>query len=157
MRVLTPSKGAGRWSPPHESRGVLRGGANSQGLCHHFFAGLKIETLIYQCFYFTKTAKNAIFSSLPLRSGYNSDKLRFNAWFYDFPYSSTWLTKGSTSSKSSAFACLGVSTRSRSLFLRHRQQKCRKLATKCHPRLNRREGIDIMPRNRYSLGYDHLP
>ena len=32
-------------------------------------------------FYFAKTAKNAIFGSFPLRSGYNSDKLRFNAWF----------------------------------------------------------------------------
>ena len=35
-------------------------------------------------FYFAKTAKNAIFSSLPLRSGYNSDKLRFNAWLGGF-------------------------------------------------------------------------
>ena len=61
---------------------------------------------------------------------------------------SSRLTKGATSSKSSAFARLGVSTRSRSLFLRHRQQKCRKLATKCHPRLHRGAGIDIMPRNR---------
>ena len=25
--------------------------------------------------------QNAILGSLPLRSGYNSDKLRFNAWF----------------------------------------------------------------------------
>jgi hypothetical protein len=45
-----------------------------------FLAGQK-EILIYQCFYFTKTAKNAIFGSLLLRSGYNSDKLRFYAWF----------------------------------------------------------------------------
>ena len=42
----------------------------------------------------------------------------------------TRLAKGSTSSKSSAFARPGVSTRSRSLFLRHRQQKCRKTRNK---------------------------
>ena len=33
------------------------------------------------------------------------------------------------------------------LFLRQRQQKCRKLATTRPPRLNRGAGIDIMPRN----------
>ena len=32
-------------------------------------------------FCFAKTAKNAIFGSLPLRSAYNSDKWRFNASF----------------------------------------------------------------------------
>ena len=32
-------------------------------------------------FYFAKIAKSAILSSLPLRSGYNSDKWHFNAWF----------------------------------------------------------------------------
>ena len=42
-------------------------------------------------------------------------------------------------------------------FLRHRQQKSWKLATKCPPRLNRGAGIDIMPRNRYTLRHDHLP
>ena len=39
---------------------------------------------------------------------------------------------------------LGVSTRNRSLFLLHRQQNCRELATKCPPRLNGGAGIDIM-------------
>ena len=28
-----------------------------------------------------------------------------------------------------------------------------KLATKCYPRLNRGAGIDIMPRNRYTLSH----
>jgi len=46
-----------------------------------FLAGSKIKTLIYQSFYFTKTAKNAIFGSLLLRSAHNSDKWHFNAWF----------------------------------------------------------------------------
>jgi hypothetical protein len=44
-------------------------------------AALKTETLIYQCFYFAKTAKNAILGSLLLRSAHNSDKWRFNASF----------------------------------------------------------------------------
>ena len=56
-------------------------GGELTGTLPSFFAGLKTETLIYQCFYFAKTAKNAIFGSLPLRSGYNSDKLHFNASF----------------------------------------------------------------------------
>ncbi len=56
-------------------------GVELTGTLPSFFAVLKTETSIYQCFYFAKTAKNAIFGSLPLRSGYNSDKLRFNAWF----------------------------------------------------------------------------
>ena len=59
-------------------------GVELTGTLPSFFAALKTETLIYQCFYFTETAKNAIFSSLPLRSAYNSDKLRFNAWFILF-------------------------------------------------------------------------
>ena len=152
--------------------------------------------MIYQCFYFTKTAKNAIFGSLLLRSGYNSDKLRFNAWFNDFPYSGTPQDHDqhpadhglhfeqilgfcpSRRSKSPigrredgpvTASRVGVSTRSPqkggrkpeleagALFLHHRQQKCRKRSTKCHPRLNRGAGIDIMPRNRYSRSYDHLP
>ncbi|MBR5186328.1 MAG: hypothetical protein IKW19_08535, partial [Akkermansia sp.] len=54
------------------------------GTLPSFFAELKTETLIYQCFYFAKTAKNAIFGSLPLRSAHNSDKWRFNAWFILF-------------------------------------------------------------------------
>ena len=61
-------------------RGGLQGGKLT-GTLPSFLAELKKETLIYQSFYFAKTAKNAIFSSLPLRSDYNSDKLRFNAWF----------------------------------------------------------------------------
>ena len=48
------------------------------------FCGIKTVTLIYQCFYFAKTAKNAILGSLPLRSGDNSNKWRFNAWFRRF-------------------------------------------------------------------------
>ena len=59
-------------------------GVELTGTLPSFFAGLKTETLIYQCFYFAKTAKNAIFGSLMLRSGYNSDKSRFNAWFILF-------------------------------------------------------------------------
>ena len=60
---------------------VLQGGELT-GTLPSFFAVLKTETLIYQCFFcFAQTAKNAIFSSLPLRSAYNSDKLHFNAWF----------------------------------------------------------------------------
>ena len=79
------------------------------GTLPSFFAGPKTETLIFQYFYFTKTAKNAIFSSLPLRSGYNSDKWRFNAWFMpiachsnlsDFPTRSLLLL--------SRFCCLNV-------------------------------------------------
>lgn len=57
-------------------------GVELTGTLPSFFAGLKTETLIYQCFYFAKTAKNAIFGSLSLRSGYNSDKLHFNAWLF---------------------------------------------------------------------------
>ena len=64
-------------------QGSFKGGELT-GTLPSFFAGLKTETLIYQCFYFTETAKNAIIGSLPLRSGYNSDKLRFNAWFILF-------------------------------------------------------------------------
>ena len=41
----------------------------------------KEKLLIYQSFYFSITAKNAIFGSLPLRSAHNSDKWHFNAWF----------------------------------------------------------------------------
>ena len=59
-------------------------GVELTGTLPSFFAGLKTETLIYQCFHFAKTAKNAILGSLPLRSGYNSDKSRFNAWFILF-------------------------------------------------------------------------
>ena len=54
--------------------------AELAGTLPSFLVALKTETLIYQCFYFTKTAKNAIFGSLLLRSTYNSDKWRFNAW-----------------------------------------------------------------------------
>ena len=43
-------------------------GANSNRLRHRFLAVLKTETLIYQCFYFAKTAKNAILGILMLRS-----------------------------------------------------------------------------------------
>ena len=49
-----------------------------------FSEELKEKLLIYQSFYFTKTSKNAIFGSLSLRSGYNSDKWRFNASFVSF-------------------------------------------------------------------------
>ena len=69
------------------ARLLLKGsfeGVELTGTLPSFFAALKMKTLIYQCFYFAKTAKNAIFGSLPLRSAYNSDKLRFNAWFILF-------------------------------------------------------------------------
>ena len=59
-------------------------GVELTGTLPSFFAVLKTETLIYQYFYFSKAAKNAIFGSLPLRSGDNSDKLHFNAWFMPF-------------------------------------------------------------------------
>lgn len=51
------------------------------GTLPSFSEELKEKLLIYQSFYFAKTAKNAILGSLPLRSGDNSDKLHFNAWF----------------------------------------------------------------------------
>ena len=54
------------------------------GTLPSFSAGSKTITLIYQSFHFAITAKNAIFGSLPLRSGDNSDKLQFNAWFMPF-------------------------------------------------------------------------
>ena len=56
-------------------------GVELTGTLPSFSEELKEKLLIYQCFYFAKTAKNAIFGSLLLRSGYNSDKWRFNAWF----------------------------------------------------------------------------
>ena len=46
-------------------------GIEPTGTLPSFFAGLKTETLIYQCFYFTETAKNAISGSLLLRSAHN--------------------------------------------------------------------------------------
>ncbi len=49
-------------------------GVELTGTLPLFFAGVKTETLIYQCFYFAKTAKNAILGSLLLRSAHNSDK-----------------------------------------------------------------------------------
>ena len=61
-------------------RGVLRRGRTHRD-SDIIFCGIKTETLIYQCFYFAKTAKNAIFGSLLLRSAHNSDKWHFNAWF----------------------------------------------------------------------------
>ncbi len=64
-------------------QGSFKGGELT-GTLPSFFAGLKTETLIYQCFYFVKNAKNTIYGSLPLRSAYNSDKLRFNASFILF-------------------------------------------------------------------------
>ena len=46
------------------------------------FCGIKNRNIDISMFFcFAKAAKNAIFGSLPLRSGYNSDKLHFNAWF----------------------------------------------------------------------------
>ena len=59
-------------------------GVELTGTLPSFFAALKTKILIYQCFYFAKTAKNAILGSLPLRSAYNSDKLHFNASFILF-------------------------------------------------------------------------
>ena len=59
-------------------------GVELTGTLPSFFAGLKTETLIYQCFILPKLQKKAIFGSLLLRSGYNSDKLRFNAWLDGF-------------------------------------------------------------------------
>ena len=56
-------------------------GVELTGTLPSFFVEIKIKTLIYQCFYFAVSAKNAIFCSLPLRSAYNSDKWRFNASF----------------------------------------------------------------------------
>ena len=47
-----------------------------------FSEELKEKLLIYQSFYFAKTAKNAIFGSLLLRSAHNSDKRRLNAWLF---------------------------------------------------------------------------
>ena len=64
-------------------QGSFKGGELTGNL-PSFFAGPKTETLIYQCFYFAKTAKNAIFGSLLLRSAHNSDKWRFNAWLVSF-------------------------------------------------------------------------
>ena len=75
--------------------GILQKKACAAGLVHQgsfkrgeltgtlpsFSADLKMKTLIYQSFHFTKTAKNAIFGTLLLRSAYNSDKLHFNASF----------------------------------------------------------------------------
>jgi len=55
--------------------------AELAGTLPSFLASSKTINLIYQSFYFTKTAKNAIFGSLLLRSSYNSDKWHFNAWF----------------------------------------------------------------------------
>jgi len=49
------------------------------GTLPSFSEELKEKLLIYQSFYFTKTAKNAIFGSLLLRSAHNSDKWHFNA------------------------------------------------------------------------------
>ena len=64
---------------------ALQGGSNSNRLLTSIFTELKTKkTLIFQCFYFAKTAKNAILGSLPLRSGDNSNKWRFNAWFRRF-------------------------------------------------------------------------
>lgn len=66
-------------------------GVELTGTLPSFFAELKMKTLIYQCFFFAKTAKNAIFGSLPLRSAYNSDKWRFNASFRLFvTYKYAW-------------------------------------------------------------------
>jgi len=55
--------------------------AEHAGTLPSFLASLKTITLIYQSFYFAKTAKNAILGSLLLRSAHNSDKWHFNAWF----------------------------------------------------------------------------
>ena len=47
----------------------------------------------------------------------------------------------------------GICTRLLVQFSRHRQQKCRKRATKCHPCLNRGAGIDIIIGDIYALSY----
>jgi hypothetical protein len=59
-------------------QGAFKGGELT-GTLPSFLAALKTETLIYQCFYFSKTAKNAIFGSLPLHSAYNSDQWHFDS------------------------------------------------------------------------------
>ena len=54
------------------------------GTLPSFFAGLKTATLIYQCFYFTKTAKNAIFG----RNG--KIKTLIYQCFYFYFYKKRW-------------------------------------------------------------------
>ena len=55
---------------------VLQGGRTHRDSAI-IFGGIKNRNIDISMFCFTKTAKNAIFGSLPLRSGDNSDKWHF--------------------------------------------------------------------------------